>query len=98
MIQHTVAFKLHAANGSPEEATFIGELRRLSAIPGVIDFKLHRQIGKKNDFNFGATMFFANDSDYQQYNDHPDHVAFVNNIWLPQVADFLEIDYIELSQ
>lgn len=96
MIQHTVTFKLHATSGSPEEAAFIKELRALSAIPGVIDFKVHQQIGKKNEFDFGATMFFANDADYQQYNNHPDHVAFVNGTWLPQVADFLEIDYIEL--
>jgi hypothetical protein len=26
-------------------------------------------------------------------NEHPDHVRFVQDRWLPEVDDFLEIDY-----
>jgi len=30
---------------------------------------------------------------YAAYNEHPDHVRFVQERWIPEVGDFLEIDY-----
>ena len=30
---------------------------------------------------------------YAAYNEHPDHVRFVQERWLAEIADFLEIDY-----
>lgn len=97
MIQHTVVFRLKAPLGSPEEARFMESASALATIDGVRDFKAHRQTSKKNNFDFGFTMFFASEADYQSYNDHPDHVAFVNNIWLPEVEEFMEIDYEEMQ-
>ena len=38
-------------------------------------------------------MEFAGPGAYTAYNEHPDHVRFVQERWLPEVADFLEIDY-----
>jgi hypothetical protein len=37
-------------------------------------------------------MEFADDGAYERYNHHPDHVRFVEERWLPEVSDFLEID------
>ena len=95
-IQHTVAFRLIHAEGSPEEAAFLGKAKALCNIPNVIDFKVMRQVGKKNDFTHGLSMHFTSERTYQEYNDHPDHQQFVNVVWLPEVADFLEIDYVEI--
>ena len=52
-----------------------------------------KQISKKNKFEFGVSMEFANQHAYDQYNTHPDHVAFVQNRWIKEVDDFLEIDF-----
>ena len=38
-------------------------------------------------------MEFADDAAYQAYNEHPDHTNFVESRWVPEVEDFLEIDY-----
>ena len=38
-------------------------------------------------------MEFASEEDYQTYNEHPLHVQFVETRWIPEVADFIEIDY-----
>ena len=35
-------------------------------------------------------MEFADPDAYTAYNEHPDHVRFVQERWLPEVADFLE--------
>jgi uncharacterized protein YneR len=97
MIQHTVVFKLKHAKDSPEESAFLKKARQLWKIPNVIDFRLLRQVGGKNEFTHGLSMYFTSESAYQAYNDHPDHLHFVNDVWLPEVEDFLEIDYVEIN-
>ena len=59
-------------------------------------FERLRQVSQKNGFDFGFSMEFASQQDYDTYNKHPDHVQFVETRWKPEVADFMEIDYIPL--
>jgi hypothetical protein len=93
VIRHTVIFSLKHAAGSPEEAGFLKDAIVLAAIPGVEKFEQLRQVSPKNEFHFGFSMEFASQAEYSAYNDHPDHVAFVRDRWVPEVAKFLEIDY-----
>jgi len=94
MIQHTVVFRLKHTPGSPEEKSFLYKAKALGNLPGVVDLTVLKQIGKKNSYTFGLSMYFESETTYQQYNEHPDHVSFVNNVWLPEVAEFMEIDYV----
>jgi hypothetical protein len=93
MIRHTVVFTLKHEAGSPGEAAFLADARGLADIPGVGKFEQLRQISPKNNYRFGFSMEFADQAAYSGYNDHPFHVAFVRDRWVPEVADFLEIDY-----
>jgi len=54
-----------------------------------------RQVGSKNDFTYGISMEFTDQAGYDGYNEHPSHVRFVEERWLPEVAEFLELDYAE---
>jgi hypothetical protein len=92
MIRHTVVFKLKHAPGSQGELDFLQSARKLADIATVKRFECLRQISKKNSYTFGLSMEFASPRDYQAYNDHPDHVQFVQTRWIPEVVDFLEID------
>lgn len=94
MIRHTVAFKLKHAPGSESEASFLEAARVLVSIPTVRNFEWLRQVSQKNDFDFGFSMEFASQQDYETYNNHPEHVRFVEARWKPEVADFLELDYV----
>jgi hypothetical protein len=94
MIRHTVVFTLKHLAGSAAEENFLASARKLQTIPGVKKFEVLKQIGKKNDYKLGLSMEFADEIAYQGYNDHPEHVAFVQNHWVPEVAAFMEIDYI----
>jgi hypothetical protein len=96
MIRHTVAFRLKRPPGSNEEASFLTAAQSLSKIPGVEQFEVLRQIGAKNNFSFGISMEFGDEAAYSAYNSHPVHTAFVESRWLPEVADFLELDYVLL--
>ena len=92
-IRHTVAFSLRHDPGSDAEREFLAAAARLAEIPGVERFELLREVSPKNAFRFGISMELADDDAYAAYNAHPDHALFVEERWLPEVADFLEIDY-----
>jgi Stress responsive A/B Barrel Domain len=92
-IRHTVTFALAHDDGSAEERDFLAAAARLGEIPGVEAFEVLREVSPKNGFRFGLSMEFADQAAYDGYNEHPDHVRFVEERWLPEVGDFLEVDY-----
>ena len=94
MIRHTVAFKLKHPPASEAERAFLIAAKVLISIPTVRHFECLRQVGTKNNFDFGFSMEFASQSDYEAYNTHPEHVNFVETRWKPEVVDFVEIDYV----
>jgi hypothetical protein len=97
MIRHTVVFTLKHAKGSSAEAVFLKAADVLASIPGVQKFEKLRQTSPKNNYSFGFSMEFKDQAAYTGYNDHPDHVAFVRDCWMPEVKDFMEIDYVALG-
>ncbi|KZM76763.1 Dabb family protein [Cellulosimicrobium sp. I38E] len=98
MIQHTVAFRLVHPSGSAEEAEFLGTARRtLTAIPGVRDFTVSRQVSAKSPLTFQFSMVFDDDAAYAAYDAHPDHRGFVADRWVPEVAEFQELDLVPLA-
>jgi hypothetical protein len=94
MIRHIVPFRLKHEEGSPEEADFLKALAKLADIPGVLNLQVMPQISSKNDFTYGVSMEFASNETYRTYNEHPDHVAFVQGKWVPEVVAFTEIDFV----
>ncbi len=96
MIRHTVVFRLKHPPNSTEEKAFLMAGKVLAAIPGVEKFEQMRQVSSKNGYAFGFSMEFADQAAYDRYNSHPEHVAFVNGRWIPEVDEFLEIDYAPL--
>jgi hypothetical protein len=96
MIRHTVVFSLKHPAGTAAEKAFLDAADILIAIPGVQKFEKLKQTSPKNDYAFGFSMEFADQAAYDGYNVHPDHVAFVQGRWIPEVARFMEIDYVAL--
>jgi quinol monooxygenase YgiN len=97
MIRHTAVFRLKHDAGSAAEANFLAVLAKLKSISGVGNFEVLRQVSPKSEFKFGVSMEFADQAAYDGYNTHPDHVAFVQGRWIPEVAAFTEIDYVALD-
>ena len=83
---------MHPA-GSESERDFLKAAGRLAAIPGVEAFELLAEVSPKNGYRFGISMEFADEAAYERYNGHPDHVSFVQDRWLSEVSEFLELDY-----
>ncbi len=97
MIRHNVIFNLIHPKNSEAEIAFLKAADILARIPGVEKFEKLRQVSAKNDYNFGFAMEFVDQAAYSFYNDHPDHVAFVQGRWIPEVSKFLEIDYVVMA-
>ncbi|MDQ6423168.1 Dabb family protein [Paenibacillus sp. LHD-117] len=93
-ILHSVIFTLKHEKGSEEERRFLEDGERiLTSIPVVKNFKVYKQVSAKNDYDFGFAMEFGNQEEYDAYNVHLLHEAFVAERWQKEVASFLEIDY-----
>jgi stress responsive alpha/beta barrel protein len=95
-IRHTVSFSLRHPTGSDAERDFLAAAAVLCEIPGVEAFDILSEVSPKNGFRFGISMEFADAAAYEAYNQHRDHVRFVEERWLSEVEDFLEIDYAAL--
>lgn len=93
-IEHTVVFSLVHEAGSAAEREFLETGRAtLTAIPGVRDFAISRQVSPKSSFAFRFGMVFDDQAAYDAYNAHPAHVAFVADRWAHEVSDFQEFDF-----
>jgi Stress responsive A/B Barrel Domain len=93
MIRHTVSFRLSHDEGSDTaQDLFVGAVA-LAKIPGVKNFELLRQVSEKSDFGYALSMEFVDAAAFELYNNHPDHLHFVTDLWLPEVADAQELDY-----
>ncbi len=93
-IRHTVAFALVHAQGSKQETEFLAAAARLAeVVPGVEAFEVLHEVSPKNPFVHGLSMEFADRAAYAAYDAHPEHIAFVQERWLEEVAEFQEIDY-----
>ena len=91
-IRHCVAFALRHEPGSADEASLLVAAAALASIPGVERFEILREVSTKNEFRFALAMEFVDDAAYRAYDSHPDHVAFVEQRWVPEVTSFVEID------
>lgn len=95
-ILHTVVFRLVHGPDSPEATAFFADARvLLTSIPGVEQFVVRRQVSAKSPLTHQFSMVFADDAAYEAYNDHPTHVSFVAERWIPEVAEFQEYDFVE---
>ncbi len=94
MIRHTVVFRLRHPAGSAAEADFLRSAReQLTPIPGVESFEVLRQVGAQSEYRFSLSMEFVDADAYRRYNGHASHTAFVRDRWIPEVEEFLELDF-----
>jgi len=97
MIRHTVTFALRHPRGSAQERRFLDDARVLAGIPGVQRFERLTQVSAESALTHGFSMEFDDADAYAAYDAHPEHVAFVRDRWVPEVADFQELDFVELA-
>lgn len=98
MLRHSVILKLKPSLTSDEKQAFFKAVDSLATLPNVQKFEVLKQISPKNNFEYGISMEFETQEQYDFYTNHPEHEAFVQNYWLKSVDDFLEIDYQKITK
>jgi hypothetical protein len=93
MIRHSVILKLKETISHESKKAFFDAVEKLNEIPDVKTFEVLNQISPKNKYEYGISMEFDNPEQYDTYLNHPAHLDFIQNFWIPNVEDFLEIDY-----
>lgn len=96
MIYHSVFLQFKSDLSQEQRDTFFVEAKKLAQIPGVQNLQCLQETSPKNRFEYGLIMQFESDAVYQAYTQHPDHVRFVEQVWIPAVASFQEIDYTQI--
>ena len=92
-IRHMVVFKLMHPKGSDEEKKFLDDsVRILGEIPYAKEFMACLEVSPKNGFDYGFSFDFMSEDDYKKYNEDSRHVNYVNERWLKEVIDFMEVD------
>ncbi len=96
-IIHSVIFNLKHEKGSREEKLFFEKSRNvLENTPYAKDFKVFFEVSKKNDYDYGFSMTFDSEEEYDLYSfEYEPHREYVNAVWLKEVTDFFEIDLVE---
>ena len=97
MIRHSVILKLKADIDSKAKKAYFEAVYKLADIPNVKKFEVLKQTSTKNGFEYGISMEFDSQEHYDTYTNHPLHVSFIKNFWIPNVEDFLEIDYEQIK-
>lgn len=92
-VRHIVVFALKHPDDSALAQNFLEAAQKLTHIAGVENFEIVREISSKNGYEWGIIMEFASKAAYEAYNHHPSHIEFVQNWWLANVEQFLEIDF-----
>ncbi|MEA5461003.1 Dabb family protein [Arcicella sp. LKC2W] len=93
MIRHSVILKLKNTISLEEKQAFFDAVDTLAKIPDVQKFEVLKQTSQKNKFEYGISMEFDTQEQYDIYSNHPNHIHFIQNFWINNVEDFLEIDY-----
>lgn len=93
-IIHSVLFRLKHPSNSAEEREFLQAALEALA-PIAPQFKIYNEVSPKNHFDFYFYMVFPSQKEYDAYNAHPSHQNFVHTRWVPEVADFMEVDLTE---
>jgi heme-degrading monooxygenase HmoA len=94
MIRHSVILKLKKEISTDQKKSFFEAVDKLVEIPKVLKFEVLKQTSSTNPFEYGISMEFESQEDYDNYSNHPMHQEFIQKNWLPCVEDFLEIDYV----
>ncbi len=96
MLHHSVFLTFKPTTSEEEKAYFIAESRKLAQIPGVMNLKVLEEFNVTNPYTHGLGMDFEDQAAYDFYSNHPIHNRFVQEVWIPRVEKWQEIDFREI--
>lgn len=94
-IHHVIIFNADVKDKAQVD-NMLGEGQRvLSRIPGVRRVATGTAVKQNAQYQFSWLIEFVHENVIDSYRDHPDHVAFADNLFRPVAGDRISIDYYE---
>ena len=96
-VEHLIIYNADE-NGGIDTETMIAEGRQiLSTIPGVRDVFTGKAVQDDAMYRYIWLVRFCHTAVIDSYREHPDHVAFANNLFRPVADERISIDFISLT-
>ena len=91
MYRHVVLFRLHDDVADERVTEAIDELRSLSALPGIVAWRVERSLDARKGSVIVEDATFESDETFAQFRVHPFHVDVAQR--MAQIADWWNGDY-----
>lgn len=94
-IQHVIVYNVEGATDSQVEAMMAQGRETLGRIPGVRRVFTGWALQDRPQYRYCWLVEFVHEKVIDSYRDHPDHVAFANQLFRPIAGDRVSIDFQE---
>jgi len=93
-VEHLIIYNVEGADDAQVEAMMVRGREVLSRIPGVRRVSTGSAVQGQAKYCFSWLVQFAHLKVIDSYRDHPDHVAFANQLFRPIAGDRISIDFL----
>lgn len=94
-VQHVIIYNVESIGNEHVDAVMHRGQTVLSKIPGVRRVITGTAVPEKSKYRFCWLIEFAHQNVIDSYRDHPDHVAFANEMFRPIAGDRITIDFMQ---
>jgi hypothetical protein len=91
VFRHIVLFRVRDDVAEERLASAFGELRSLSALPGVVSWRIERSLDTRKGRVIVEDASFIDRRSFEQFRGHPRHVAVA--LVMAEIADWWNGDY-----
>lgn len=96
-VEHLIIYNVQGLDEDETRAMMAEGRRVLGAIPGVREVITGKAVKDDADYRYAWVMHFCHEAVIDSFRNHPDHVAFADNLFRPVAAGRISIDYQSLK-
>lgn len=96
-VHHVIVYNVENATDAKVESMMAHGREVLSGIPGVRRVITGWALNEQSKYRFCWLIEFAHEKVVTSYRDHPEHVAFANQLFRPISDDRISIDFVEIT-
>ncbi len=95
-VEHLIIYNVQGLDRNSTKEMIAEGHKILSSIPGVRKIFVGEAVKKDDEYQYTWLVHFCHSAVIDSYRNHPDHVAFANNLFRPVAGNRVSIDYLEL--
>ncbi|WP_296802740.1 class II fructose-bisphosphate aldolase [Thiolapillus sp.] len=96
-VEHVIVYNADGLDDSGVQAMADKGRRVLSAIPGVREVFAGKAVKADDAYHYSWLVRFCHQAVIDSYRDHPEHLAFANQVFRPVAGDRISIDFRSLE-